>query len=153
MRKWAKTLSTRTGPISLFLCKYWGLITQIMPCIEQKAIHIKNRKWLKFPIVFFMIDVTCISICVILNLFLGGEMWIMDKILFIYYANNNKIESIGVFFIELHIIIHHLFMQNFFLLRACIIIKVCIILNYTVYIKLDCSNIVKLRYLKCDGTV
>lgn len=56
----------------------------------------------------------------------------MDKILFIYYANNNKIESIGVFFIELHIIIHHLFMQYFFLLRACIIIKVCIILNYTV---------------------
>lgn len=77
----------------------------------------------------------------------------MDKILFIYYANNNKIESIGVFFIELHIIIRHLFMQNFFLLRACIIIKVCIILNYTVYIKLDCSNKVKLRYLKCDGTV
>lgn len=77
----------------------------------------------------------------------------MDKILFIYYANNNKIESTGVFFIELHIIIHHLFMQYFFLLRACIIIKVCIILNYTVYIKLDFSNIVKLRYLKSDGTV
>lgn len=77
----------------------------------------------------------------------------MDKILFIYYVNNNKIESIGVFFIELHIIIYHLFIQYFFLLRACIIIKVCIILNYTVYIKLDCSNIVKLRYLKCDGTV
>lgn len=52
----------------------------------------------------------------------------MDKILFIYYANNNKIESIGVFFIELHIIIHHLFIQYCFLLRACIIIKVCIIL-------------------------
>lgn len=77
----------------------------------------------------------------------------MDKILFIYYANNNKIESIGVFFIELDIIVHHLFIQYCFLLRACIIIKVCIILNYTVYIKLDCSNIVKLRYLKCDGTV
>lgn len=42
----------------------------------------------------------------------------MDKILFIYYANNNKIESIGVFFIELHIIIHHLFMQYFFLLKS-----------------------------------
>lgn len=55
-------------------------------------------------------------------------MWIMDKILFIYYVNNNKIESIGVFFIELHIIIRHLFIQYFFLLRACIIIKVCIIL-------------------------
>lgn len=52
----------------------------------------------------------------------------MDKILFIYYANNNKIESIGLIFIELHIIIHHLFIQYFFLLRACIIIKVCIIL-------------------------
>lgn len=49
-----------------------------MPCIEQKAIHIKNGKWLKFPIVFFMIDVTCINICVILNLFFGGkcELWI-----------------------------------------------------------------------------
>lgn len=128
MRKWAKTLSTRTGPISLFLCKYWGLITQIMPCIEQKAIHIKNRKWLKFPIVFFMIDVTCINICVILNLFFGGkcELWIK------YYLSIMltiiRYNPLGYFFIELHIIIHHLFMQYFFLLRACIIIKVCIIL-------------------------
>lgn len=73
----------------------------------------------------------------------------MDKILFIYYANNNKIESIGVFFIELHIIIHHLFMQYFFLLKSMHNHQSVHYINYTVYIK----NIVELRYLKCDGTV
>lgn len=152
MGKWAKTLSTRTGPISLFLCKYWGLITQIMPCIEQKAIHIKNRKWLKFPIVFFMIDVTCINICVILNLFFGGkcELWIkyyLSIMLTIirwihwgvfYWTTYNNSSFIHAVFFSLKSMHNHQSVHY---------------INYTVYIKLDCSNIVKLRYLKCDGTV
>lgn len=77
----------------------------------------------------------------------------MDKILFIYYVNNNKIEFIGVFFIELYIIVYYLFIQYCFFLRVCIIIKVCIILNFIVYIKLDCLNIVEFCYFKCDGIV